>query len=291
MPIPLDRQLRGERVPAGLLGEGGQGTGALARRGSWQPMQTATLFRCSFISTTVSPGSRFTADGPFSLWSDFDFRRYRTYNTVGMPKPTFKEEKALWAKGHAHVAGTDEAGKGAWAGPIVAAAVVIAPTFKVRGVNDSKQLTKSQREKLFVRVTRHAVSWAVAVISSATIDRIGIQKANVRAIETALKKLHVRPDAVLVDAVKVKHGRQPVKAIIRGDAKVMSIAAASIVAKVVRDALMDGLDREIPGYNFRKHKGYGTAEHHAKLKILGLSPAHRRSFEPMKTYARKKGRR
>jgi len=209
-----------------------------------------------------------------------------------MSKPTFKEEKALWSKGHEHVAGTDEAGKGAWAGPIVAAAVVIAPTFRVQGVNDSKQLTKTQREKLFVRVTRHAVSWAVAVISSETIDRIGIQKANIRAIETALKKLHVRPDAVLVDALKVKHGNKPVKAIIRGDAKVMSIAAASIIAKVVRDTLMDGLDREIPGYNFRKHKGYGTPEHHAKLKVLGLSGAHRRSFEPMKTYARKKkGRR
>ncbi|MBI5404691.1 MAG: ribonuclease HII [Candidatus Kerfeldbacteria bacterium] len=204
-----------------------------------------------------------------------------------MTKPTTKEEKALRAQGHAHIAGTDEAGKGAWAGPIVAAAVILPPTISITGVNDSKQLTPKQREKLFVRITKQAVSWSVEVVPNKVIDRIGIQSANVRAIESALKKLHVNPDAVLVDAVKVKHGRKPVKAIIKGDAKVVSIAAASIIAKVVRDALMDGLDREVPGYNFAKHKGYGTADHHAKLKVLGLSPVHRTSFEPMKTMARK----
>lgn len=207
-----------------------------------------------------------------------------------MSKPTSKEEKALRAQGHMNIAGTDEAGKGAWAGPIVAAAVILPPTVAIVGVNDSKQLAPKQREKLFVRITKQAVSWSVEVIPHNVIDRIGIQAANVRAIETALKKLDVSPDAVLVDAVKVKHGRKPVKAIIKGDAKVVSIAAASIIAKVVRDALMDGLDREVPGYNFSKHKGYGTADHQAKLQQLGLSPVHRVSFEPMKSMARKRVR-
>ncbi len=118
------------------------------------------------------------------------------------------------------------------------------------------------------------------------IDRIGIKKANHRAIEQSLKKLHVRPDAVLVDAVKVRFGKRPVKAIIKGDVKVLSIAAASIVAKVVRDTLMKGFEREHPGYGFGMHMGYGTAAHRAKIRKFGLSKIHRRSFEPMKQLQR-----
>lgn len=209
-----------------------------------------------------------------------------------MSKPSWTEEKALRAKGHAHIAGSDEAGKGAWAGPIVAAAVILPPKFKVDGVNDSKQLSPRQREKLFVRVTKRAVSWSVEVVPNDVIDRIGIQSANVRAIQGALKKLHVRPDAVLVDALKVTHGKKPVKAIVKGDAKVMSIAAASIIAKVVRDTLMNGYDHEYPDYGFTRHKGYGTTDHHARLKVLGLSRIHRKSFEPMRSlHAGTSGRR
>ncbi len=184
--------------------------------------------------------------------------------------------------GHWHIAGSDEVGKGAWAGPIVAAAVVLPERFPVKGVKDSKQLSAAAREKLFVRITKHAVSWAVGVVSQETIDRIGIQKANVRAIEQAVKKLHVAPDAVLIDAVKVKFGKKPVKAIIKGDTKVLSIAAASIVAKVVRDTLMKGFERQYPGYGFGTHMGYGTTEHRKKLDTLGLSKIHRKSFQPMK---------
>lgn len=199
-----------------------------------------------------------------------------------MPFPHTKEEKAFRKAGHEHIAGTDEVGKGAWAGPIVAAAVVLPERFPVKGVRDSKQLSPAAREKLFVRITKHALSWAVGVVSHDVIDKIGIQKANHRAIEQSLKKLHVRPDAVLVDAVKVKFGKKPVKAIVKGDVKVLSIAAASIVAKVVRDTLMKGFDREHPGYGFGKHMGYGTAAHRSRIKRIGLSKIHRMSFEPMK---------
>ncbi len=199
-----------------------------------------------------------------------------------MGLPHTKEETALRKAGHRHIAGSDEVGKGAWAGPIVAAAVVLPEKFPVKGIKDSKKLSPSAREKLFVRITKHAVSWAVGMVSHETIDRIGIQKANVRVIEQAVKNLHVSPDAILIDAVKVRFGKQPVKAIIKGDAKVLSIAAASIVAKVVRDTLMKGFEREHPGYGFGRHKGYGTAEHRKKLKQFGLSKIHRKSFEPMK---------
>lgn len=199
-----------------------------------------------------------------------------------MAVPNTREERRLRAAGYHYIAGSDEAGKGAWAGPLVAAAVVLPERFSVKGVKDSKQLAPRQREKLFVRITKNALSWSVEVVSQEVIDRIGIQRANVRAIERALRKLHVEPDAALIDAVKVKFKSKPVKAIIKGDVKVLSIAAASIVAKVVRDALMNGFERQHPGYNFGKHKGYGTMDHHMKLEQLGLSPIHRRSFRPMK---------
>lgn len=200
-----------------------------------------------------------------------------------MTVPHTKEENRLRRAGHRYVAGSDEVGKGAWAGPLVAAAVILPERFPAAGLRDSKQLLPGQRERWFVRITKRSVSWAVAVIERRTIDRVGIQPANVRAIEQAVHRLHVQPDAVLVDAVKVKLGRKPVKAIIKGDAKVLSIAAASIVAKVVRDSLMKAFDREHPGYGFTQHKGYGTDHHHAQIKMLGLSPIHRRSFEPMKS--------
>lgn len=196
-------------------------------------------------------------------------------------KPHTKEEARFWKKGLIHVAGADEAGKGSWAGPIVAGAVILAADFPAVAVNDSKVLSAKQREKLFVHITRHAVSWSVAVIPHTLIDTKGITHANRLALETAVQKLHIQPQAVLVDAVKISHGRKPVKAIIDGDAKVLVIAAASIIAKVVRDELMRGQHRLYPEYQFSEHKGYGTANHERLLKKHGLSPIHRRSFRPM----------
>jgi ribonuclease HII len=198
-------------------------------------------------------------------------------------KPHTREESALRKQGHQFIAGADEAGKGSWAGPIVAAAVILPPDFLPKMVNDSKKLTEPQRQKMFVHVTRHAISWAVGVVSSQEIDQKGIVAANKKALLAALKKLHVRPQAILVDAVKIKVGRKPVKAIVHGDAKVLSIAAASIVAKVVRDALMVGQHRLFPQYEFHQHKGYGTARHERLLKKHGPSPIHRYSFAPIRS--------
>lgn len=199
-----------------------------------------------------------------------------------MPFPHTKEEQSLRKAGHRNVAGADEAGKGAWCGPLVAAAVILPERCGIPGIKDSKQLTPKQRERLFVRITKRAVSWAVAVVPNTDIDRIGIQPANIRALEHALERLHVQPDAILVDGYPVKHGKKPVKAIVKGDMKVLSIAAASIVAKVVRDALMNGFDREFPQYRLKRHKGYGTPEHLRLLKRHGVSPIHRKSFQPMR---------
>ncbi len=197
-------------------------------------------------------------------------------------KPHWKEERALWAAGHRHIAGVDEAGKGAWAGPLVAAAVILPNDFDPLTVNDSKLLTPDQRERLFVHITQNAVSWAVSVIPAKYIDQYGIVPANKKALLDAIKKLHVKPHAVLVDAVKIKHGKKPVKAIIDGDAQVLSIAAASIVAKVVRDTLMTGEHRLHPLYEFNIHKGYGTPRHQALLNQHGPSPIHRHSFRPIR---------
>lgn len=196
-------------------------------------------------------------------------------------KPHSREERAFRQAGHVHIAGADEAGKGSWAGPIVAAAVILPANFDQKSINDSKQLSQLQREKMFVYITRYAISWAVGVVSAQEIDQKGIVAANKKALLTALKKLHVRPEAILVDAVKLKLGKKPVKAVIHGDAKIVSIAAASIVAKVVRDALMVGQHRLYPEYAFHIHKGYGTAAHHKLLKQHGPSAIHRKSFRPV----------
>lgn len=219
------------------------------------------------------------------------FRRITFSGTLylSMPstKPHIREEALLRKKGYVHIAGADEVGKGSWAGPLVAAAVILPLDFAPKNVNDSKQLTPRQREQMFVHITRGAVSWAVGIVSPQEIDRKGIVAANKKALLTALKKLHVRPSAVLVDAVPLKYGKKPVKAIIHGDARSLSIAAASIIAKVVRDALMDGQHRLYPQYGFQQHKGYGTAQHEAQLKRHGVSAIHRRSFQPMKSLLKK----
>lgn len=199
-----------------------------------------------------------------------------------MKKPDRREEKKLQKKGYRLIAGIDEVGKGAWAGPLVAAAVILPPKIKTKGINDSKKLTPKKREKLFVRITREALAWSVAVVENDFIDRQGIVKANLKAIKEAGLGLNLRPEYLLIDAVRIKVGKIPTKSIIKGDAKVLSIAAASIVAKVVRDSLMNGHHRLYPQYKFSRHKGYGTKEHHRLIKKHGLSPIHRKSFRPMK---------
>lgn len=195
-------------------------------------------------------------------------------------KPTRTEEGKLKRAGHRHVAGADEAGKGAWAGPLVAAAVVLPEVFDPEGIRDSKQLSAREREVAFVRISKEALAWSVHLAEVEEIDRRGIGVANRRALTEAIRKLSVPPHAALIDAVRLDLGI-PVRPIIRGDEKELAIAAASIIAKVVRDRIMDAYGAEYAVYGFPAHKGYGTQRHSAALKEYGPSPIHRRSFSPV----------
>ena len=189
-------------------------------------------------------------------------------------------EEEAHGLGFGRVAAVDEAGRGPLAGPIAAGAVVLAGP--VAGVNDSKLLSEGQREALFERLSGGEHDIGVALIGPETIDRIGIQQANYCAMAQAVAALGGSPDFVLVDGrVDVPGLAPPQRHVVKGDRRSMSIAAASIVAKVTRDRVMDVLDREYPEYGFGSHKGYGTMEHMAALARFGPCPAHRRSFAPL----------
>lgn len=204
----------------------------------------------------------------------------------------FVWESKLWKSGHALVAGVDEAGRGAWAGPLVSAAVVI-DGIAARGwtkqrwysrVADSKTLSPKVREWIFDAV-KDVVPWALGIATSEDIDRVGVGEANRRAVRMAVARLRVRPSFVFVDYVArlgPEVANVSARTLIDGDAKVFSVALASIVAKVQRDRMMQKYDEDYPGYGFGAHKGYGTAEHLAALRSRGLSPIHRRSYRPVR---------
>jgi ribonuclease HII len=200
-------------------------------------------------------------------------------------QPTLAEESALWQAGYARVAGLDEAGRGAWAGPVAAAAVILAPdpavAGRLAGVADSKQLSAGQRERLFDLIVQEAAAWAVGMVQAAQIDAEGIAAATRSAMQAALAGLHLSPDFLLIDYVRLDRLATPQRSLPKGDSMVLSIAAASILAKVTRDRLMAELDQRHPGYGFRRHKGYGTAEHQAALRQLGPCAQHRMTFQPV----------
>jgi ribonuclease HII len=180
------------------------------------------------------------------------------------------------------VAGVDEAGRGPLAGPVVAAAVVLAPEGRWDGLDDSKQLDPETREGLFARVSKEARAFSWAVVGPRAIDHMNIRRASLAAMSRAVGLLCVTPQLVLVDGIDLIPGiRFDQQAVVDGDAKLLSIAAASVVAKVVRDRIMQRLDRVWPGYGFAQHKGYGTPEHLAALDRLGPCPLHRYSFTPV----------
>jgi len=187
-------------------------------------------------------------------------------------------ERAAREDGFTLIAGIDEAGRGPLAGPVVAAACILDPSVPILGVNDSKKLSPARREALFQEIIQHAVGYAIAQIEPDVIDRINILQATLSAMRLTVERLPVRPDLLLIDAVDLKGIPVPVRPIIKGDALSVSIAAASILAKVTRDRLMDQYDTVYPGYGFIRHKGYGTAEHYAALDRLGPTPIHRQSF-------------
>jgi len=180
------------------------------------------------------------------------------------------------------VAGVDEAGRGPLAGPVVAAAVVLAPKGRWDGLNDSKQMTPDARVEMFARVLTEARAFSWAVFGPRAIDRMNIRRASLRAMGRAVARLKVVPDLVLVDGdATIPDVTLPQQAIVSGDARMLSIAAASVLAKVVRDRIMERLDRVYPGYGFARHKGYGTPEHLVALDRHGPCALHRYSYSPV----------
>jgi len=193
--------------------------------------------------------------------------------------PSFAVEIEVRAAGFQHVAGTDEVGRGCLAGPVVAAAVLLPPGLRIRGLRDSKELSTIQRERLASRITDRAVSVAYGVCSVSEIDSMNILRASLEAMRRSLAGLNPAPDFVLVDGNQEIHPLPvPQKTLVGGDARCHAIAAASVLAKVKRDALMQELDRQYPGYDLASHKGYATRTHIDAIEELGLSACHRKSF-------------
>ena len=189
-----------------------------------------------------------------------------------------REERVFWQQGFKNIAGIDEAGRGPLAGPVVAAAVILPPHTVIRHLDDSKRLTAARRDELFVQIKARARGWAVGICSPGEIDRLNIFAAAMQAMRAALSALPLEPDMVLVDGFPLRGIILPQKAIPGGDALSLSIAAASVVAKVTRDRIMCDLHRSYPEYGFDRHKGYGTSEHRLALARHGPCPEHRRSF-------------
>lgn len=211
--------------------------------------------------------------------------------TPVMPKqmPALEEEIALYAQGYSFVAGVDEAGRGCLAGPVIAAAVIISLDGSVEdilprfaGVQDSKQLTPAARERLYDVVMRHALSVGIGMGSVELIDEQNILRATKHAMRLAIAQLCPAPQALLLDALLLRDVPLPQRSIIKGDARCLSIAAASVIAKVTRDHLMLQLHEQYPVYGFAQHKGYGTIAHLAALQQYGATPHHRKSFAPVR---------
>jgi ribonuclease HII len=193
---------------------------------------------------------------------------------------TQKFEKRAWDSGAKLVAGVDEVGRGSLFGPVVAAAVILEPTYRVRGLRDSKLLQQADREKLAPRIREHAIACSVAAVDVARIDQINIYHASKLAMRLAVEQLAVRPDHLLIDAMKIDFDC-PQTPIIHGDALSISIAAASILAKVERDAMIRAWDPVYPEYGLASNKGYSTPKHKKVLRELGPTPMHRQSFAPV----------
>ena len=191
-------------------------------------------------------------------------------------------EKELYAQGIDLIAGVDEVGRGPLAGPVVAAAVILPKACKIPGLNDSKKIPKSKHKEIYEAVFQNAIAIGIGIKDNHVIDQVNIYEATKLAMMEAIGQLDPRPQHLLIDAMKLD---LPISqtSIIKGDANSLSIAAASIVAKVTRDQMMEEFDKEYPGYDFAQNAGYGTANHLAGLDKLGVTPIHRHSFEPVKS--------
>ncbi len=197
--------------------------------------------------------------------------------------PTLEHERQFWQAGHTHVAGIDEAGRGAWAGPVVAAAVILDLTKadRLSAVNDSKRLSARQRETLYQIIVDNCRAFGVGHGTVEEIDSIGIVPATRLAMTRAIEALSPQPDALIIDAVRLPKVNLPQSVFFFADSISLSVAAASIIAKVTRDRLMVELDAHYPRYDFARHKGYGTRIHQVALQSIGPCEIHRRSFKPI----------
>lgn len=202
--------------------------------------------------------------------------------SISMGRPTTKRERFWQARGARVVVGVDEAGAGAWAGPVVAGAVVLPVSVRLPGLRDSKMLTPASREAVYAALLRRGAQCASGLASVEEIERLGIRPANLLAMKRAVKALGLVPDVLLVDWYRIPGFDCPQESVAKADRLIASVAAASVVAKVTRDRLMVELDAQYPAYGFAIHKGYGTAKHRTALAAYGPSPVHRASFAPVR---------
>jgi ribonuclease HII len=220
--------------------------------------------------------------GARTLLEAIDRRRRRNRADGQHVRFLLRFETALWASGVSRIAGVDEAGMSPLAGPVAAAAVILPPGVRLPGVDDSKKLDAAERERLVPVIKQTCLAWAVAFAEVEEIDRINIYWAGILAMRRAIEALSPAPEHLLIDGRQLADLPCPQERIYGGDARSVSIAAASILAKTARDARMHDLDRQFPGYGFARHKGYPVKSHVAALARLGACPVHRRSFEPVK---------
>ena len=196
-------------------------------------------------------------------------------------KEMLQNEQALWNNGLSYIAGIDEVGRGPLAGPVVAAAVILPMDFQILGINDSKQLSSEKRDELFSEIQEHALGIGIGIKDHSIIDDVNIYQATKLAMLEAIQQLPQTPEYLLIDAMKLTT-TIPQESLIKGDSKSLSIAAASIIAKVTRDRLMSEYDLLYPGYGFAKNAGYGTKIHLAGIEKIGICPIHRHSFAPVR---------
>ncbi len=220
--------------------------------------------------------------GAKAILDAIDKRRHARRSEGQRLRKMLAFEQELWSAGLVHVAGVDEAGMSPLAGPVCAAAVVFHPGSRITHVDDSKKLDAKERERLAAAIKETAAAWAVGWASVEEIDTINIYWAGLLAMRRAVEGLGLSPEHLLIDARRLKDLEVPQTRIVKGDARSLSIAAASILAKTSRDALMRDLDEQYPGYGFARHKGYPVKEHVAALGRLGACAVHRRSFDPVR---------
>lgn len=195
----------------------------------------------------------------------------------------YKYEKELWNKGINYIAGIDEVGRGPLIGPVVTACVILPKDFKLEGLTDSKKLSEKKREEYYDYIIKHALSVSIGMMNEKVIDEVNIYEATKLAMYQAVKDSPIKPEYVLIDAMKLEKLEMPSTSIIKGDAKSISIAAASVIAKVTRDHMMIELDKKYPMYDFKSHKGYPTKKHVEAIEKYGLIDGYRLTFKPVST--------